>query len=95
MFMLKTKAILTLIVVSICLVWIGCGFSGTWEAGSGAASVTFKSGKAYMTMLGSTEAFDYDMKGDKIVVHTKLGDIEFTKNSDGSLDGPGGKMMKK
>lgn len=90
-----TKMFLTWIVVCACLVLIACGLSGTYEAGNGAASVTFKSGKAYLTMLGNTEAFDYEEKGNRILVHTKMGDIEFTKNSDGTLDGPGGKLKRK
>lgn len=94
--MRKTETFLTLVVVCVCLGFTGCGgFSGTWEAGNGAASVTLKSGKAQLSMLGQSEEFPYDIKGNQIIVHTKMGDIEFTHNSDGSLTGPAGKMNKK
>jgi hypothetical protein len=74
----------------------GCGrFAGTWETANGIASVSFQSGKAYMTMMGDTELCDFEMKGDKIIVHTKQDNIVFTKNDDGTIDGPLGNMKKR
>jgi hypothetical protein len=92
----RAKTFLSLIVVSIALAATGCGFSGAYETNNGAASVTFKSGKAKLTMLNDSEECDYEMKGNKIIVHSKrAGDIEFTKNDDGTIDGPAGNMKKR
>ena len=87
--------------VTLSAVWAGLvltacsSFSGTYETSNGVASVSFKSGKAYMTMMGDTEACEYEMKGDKIIVHMKADKIVFTKNDDGTLEGPLGNMKKR
>ncbi len=85
-------------VAALCalLILIGCSnFGGTYETSNGVASVSFRSCKAYMTMLGNTEICDYEIKGDQIVVHTKIEHIVFTKNDDGTIDGPLGNMKKR
>ena len=86
---------LTIAVAGIAL--SGCGgFTGTYETSNGVGSVSFKSGKAYMTMLGSTEVCDYEVKGDKILVHAKDTPIVvFTRNDDGTIDGPLGNMKRR
>lgn len=89
------QALLILVVVATCSVMDGCGFSGTFETGNREAFVSFKSGKAYMTMLGDTEVCDYEMRGNKIVVHTKADNIVFTLNADGTIESPLGNMKKR
>ena len=95
--MKTTTTLLILGVMWTGLALTGCGkFSGTYETANGVASVSFNSGKAYMTMMGETEVCDYDTKGDKIIVHTKADpSIVFTRNDDGTIDGPLGNMKKR
>jgi hypothetical protein len=74
----------------------GCGrFTGTWETANGIAAVSFQSGKAFMTLMGDTELCDFETKGDRIIVHTKTDNIVFTRNEDGTIDGPLGNMKKR
>jgi hypothetical protein len=78
------------------LVLTACGsFTGTYETANGIASVSFQSGKAFMTLMGSTEVCEFDMKGDRIVVHTSAENVVFTRNEDGTIDGPLGNMKKR
>jgi hypothetical protein len=81
--------------VTITLGLVGCGFSGTFQDDQGMVTVTFKSGKATLNLGNSTETLPYEEKGDKILVHTKMGDMVFTKNSDGSLSANGGTLKRK
>lgn len=89
------RALLILAVVATCSVMDGCGFSGAFGTGNGDVFVSFKSGKAYMTMLGDTEVCDYEIKGNKIVVHTKADNVVFTLNDDGTIESPLGNMKKR
>ena len=92
----RLKAGVTVAAICAGLALTGCGsFGGTYETSNGVASVSFQSGKAYMTMLGNTEVCDYEIKGDQIIVHTKIEHIVFTKNDDGTIDGPLGNMKKR
>ena len=83
------------------VVWAGlvltaCGkFTGTYETANGIAAVSFQSGKAFMTLMGNTEMCDFEVRGDKIVVNTKTDNIVFTRNDDGTIDGPLGNMKKR
>ena len=86
-------------VITAGLTLAACGsLSGTYETSNGVASVSFKSGKAYVTMLGNTEVCEYETKGDKIMVHVKgrgTPDVVFTRNDDGTIDGPLGNMKRR
>jgi hypothetical protein len=85
-------------ICAICggLLLTGCGkLSGTWETANGIASVSFQSGKAFVTTMGATELCDFEMKGDKIIVYTKQDNVVFTRNEDGTIDGPLGNMKKR
>ena len=94
--MSKMKRIAALSILWAAMTLSGCGkFTGTWETANGIASVSFQSGKAYMTMLGDTELCDFEVKGDKVIVHTKVDNIVFTRNEDGTMDGPLGNMKKR
>ena len=88
----------TLLAAVICvgLVMTGCGkFTGTYETANGVASVAFLSGKVYVTMMGDTELCDYELNGDKIIVHTKTDNVVLTRNEDGTLEGPLGNMKRR
>jgi lipopolysaccharide export system protein LptA len=92
----RTTSFLTVAVVWTGLALTGCGkFTGTYETSNGVASISFLSGKVYITMMGDTELCDYEMNGDKIIVHTKTDNVVLTRNEDGTLDGPLGNMKKR
>lgn len=92
----KLTNFVTLGVLWAGLALTGCGkFNGTYETANGIASLSFQSGKAFMTMMGDTELCDFEMKGDKIIVHTKEENIVFTRNEDGTIDGPLGNMKRR
>ena len=92
----RMTTLVTLAVVWTCLALTGCGkFTGTYETSNGVASVSFQSGKAYMTMMGDTEVCEFETKGDKIIVHMKSERIVFTRNDDGTIDGPLGNMKQR
>jgi hypothetical protein len=87
-------ATLSLLWVGLSL--IGCGkFTGTWESANGIAAVSFQSGKAFVTLMGETQLCDFETKGDKIIVHTKTDNVVFTRNEDGTIDGPLGNMKRR
>jgi len=88
---------MTVAAIAAGLTLTGCAeFTGAYETANGVASVSFKSGKAYMTMMGDTEVCDYETKGARIIVHTKADpNIVFTRNDDGTLDGPLGNMKRR
>jgi hypothetical protein len=76
---------------------IGCTpkLDGKYENANGIMSVEFKSNKAYIgTFAGQVEA-EYEVKDDKITVKYNGENLVLTRNADGSLDGPMGKMTKK
>ena len=85
----------------LAVVWAGlaltaCGkFTGTWETANGIAAVSFQSGKAFMTLMGDTQLCDFETRGDKIIVYTKTDNIVFTRNEDGTIDGPLGNMKRR
>ncbi len=70
----------------------GGGVHGTYEGGFG--SIKFESGKAYATLMGITRELDYSTNGDKIVLKSSEGNLVLTRNKDGSLDTPWGRMKK-
>lgn len=95
------KLIVSLCAVA-CLSIAGCGESlnGKYEAAdsNGMLAVEFKSGKAYVTMVGMTTETDYEVKDGK-VIFKKPGDKEnlvMTIEKDGTLTGgPLGLTLKK
>jgi len=94
--MTKRTQLVTLAVLWAGLALTGCGkFTGTYETANGIAAVSFQSGKAFMTLMGDTELCDFETRGDKIIVHTKSDNIVFTRNEDGTIDGPLGNMKRR
>lgn len=84
----KALAVLCTTLLAAC----GNGVSGTYAGGLG--SITFDSGKADATLMGSTIEMDYTTDGDKVVLKSPQGNLVLKRNADGSLDTPWGTMKK-
>ena len=78
---------------ALLLVACGGGVSGTYQGGMG--SIKFESGNAYATLMQVTREMDYRTDGDKIILRSPEGDLVLTRDADGSLDTPWGKMKKR
>ncbi|MGH8144733.1 MAG: hypothetical protein ACREPY_00205 [Rhodanobacteraceae bacterium] len=79
---------------ALLLVACGGGMRGTYEGGLG--TITFQSGKADLTMMGSTVEMGYTTDGDKVVLHPATGvALVLKRNRDGSLETPWGTMKRK
>ena len=79
---------------------LGCGskLEGTYINATGQVAIEFKSGRAYLTMGVVTSPADYEVKGDKIIIKENKDDKEpivLTRNGDGSIETPFGRMTKK
>jgi hypothetical protein len=92
-------------VLAACLIVVGChGKSvegSTYTDPNGVMTLTFKDGKANLTMIGQQAGppVPYEMSGDKVTIHAGAagggGDLVLIVNDDGSLQGPMGKLTKK
>lgn len=93
-------------VLAACLIVVGChGKSvegSSYGDPTGAMTLTFKDGKATLSMIGQQAgpAVPYEMSGDKVTIHAGAnggagGDLVLIMNDDGSLQGPMGKLVKK
>jgi hypothetical protein len=77
---------------TLCLALAG-GSGNTLEGiyhhtAGGAMVLDFKGSKVTMTFAGQSETYDYKVDGDKIIIiDPKEGNLELTRNSDGSLMG--------
>lgn len=70
--------------------------SGTYESANGVMTVEFHSGKAYLTMPLATVEVPYEVDGNKVILQHVAGvNVVLTRNADGSLQGPMGKLTKK
>jgi len=89
----KTK---TLVAFALLSATAACGASldGKYEDRNGFMGIEFKSGTAYVSTMGGTVATKYQIDGDKIVLSNEGGNLVLTRESDGSLDGPMGKLVK-
>jgi hypothetical protein len=88
---IRTRLLAPLL-ATLLLAACGGGVSGTWEGGMG--SIKFESGKAGASLLGMTREMKYSSDGDKIVLHSSEGDLVLTRNDDGSISTPWGRMKK-
>jgi hypothetical protein len=70
----------------------GNGLSGTYQGAFG--SIKFESGKAYATLMGMTSQLDYSTDGDKIILKSPQGNLVLTRNKDGSINSPWGRMTR-
>ncbi len=93
-------------VLVACLIIVGChGKSvegSTYTDPNGVMTLTFKDGKAALTMIGQQAGppVPYEMSGDNVTIHAGAaggggGDLVLIINDDGSLQGPMGKLTKK
>jgi hypothetical protein len=81
---------------------LGCGsasssLSGVYHqaGGAGIITLTFKSGKVTMTMMGESKQGTYEMKGNQVILHIQgEGDTQLTLNDDGTLDSGLGTFKK-
>lgn len=99
------SALTAAFVLAACLIVVGChGKSvegSTYGDPSGAMTLTFKDGKATLSMIGQQAGppVPYEMSGDKVTIHAGAagggGDLVLIVNDDGSLQGPMGKLVKK
>jgi hypothetical protein len=95
MFFRKTMALSALALVLAAATGCHPGPSGKYESANGAMSVDFKGDKVFLgTMMGEVEG-TYEVKDDKITIKYNGDNVVLTRNSDGSLEGPMGKMTKK
>ena len=80
----------------LCLILAGCGsrLSGKYQVPNGMISVEFSSRKAYLTVLGETVECEYELKDDKIVIRVRGESLVMTRNQDGSIEGPMGRLTK-
>jgi hypothetical protein len=69
--------------------------TGTYENETGAVSLEFKSGKAYVTMVAGTVEVDYHVERDKIILTNHGGNVILIRHEDGTLEGPMGRMKRK
>src|SRR2546425_11173620 len=79
---------------------LGCGskLEGTYVNATGQVAIEFKTGKAYLTMGVVTSPGEYEVKGDKIIIKENKDDKEpivLSRNGDGSIETPFGRMTKK
>jgi hypothetical protein len=83
--------------VGLALTAVGCGsrLTGTYENDSGAISLEFRSGKAYVTMLAGTVELDYQVQRDKVILTNHGGNVVLVRHEDGTLEGTMGRMRRK
>lgn len=85
---------------TLCLA-VACGSGNTLEGtyhhtAGGAMALDFKGSKVTMTFAGESETHDYKVDGDKIIIiNPKEGNLELTRNSDGSLNSRIGTFAKR
>ncbi|HLK55419.1 MAG TPA: hypothetical protein VKU00_02580 [Chthonomonadaceae bacterium] len=86
-------AMLTLVIFTL----TGCTsrLDGKYETANSMMTVEFKGDKAYVGALVGQVETTYEIKDDKVTLKYNGENLVLTRNSDGSLDGPMGKMIKK
>ncbi len=58
-------------------------------------ALDFKGSKVTMTIAGQSQTYDYKVDGDKVtIINSKEGNLELTRNSDGSLNSGMGTFAK-
>jgi hypothetical protein len=88
------RRILRLLTVAVAsLTFAGCGQGMSGKYGNEIMQVEFKGGKAYVSMgieglSRTTTEVNYELKGDKIILHNQAGNLVLTRNKDGTLSGP-------
>jgi hypothetical protein len=95
-------AVLGLIIGLLSLAFVGCGGSGGNLDGiyhgvaGGPITISIKGGKATVQVANESKTLDYKVEGNKLtILNPREGDIVFTINDDGTLNGELGIMTKK
>ena len=89
------KKFLTL---SACLLLSACGspVEGTYSDQMGVTNYTFKGkDKVYMSVMGTETELKYSVDDNKVKIEGPQGNMIFTLNEDGSLQGPMGMKLTK
>lgn len=89
------NALFAAVIVWLGLAVIACSGSrldGKWANSSGTVMLEFSSGRAYLSMGELTAEGAYQIDGDKIIIDSDGDKFVLTRNSDGSLSGPGDNM---
>jgi len=95
-------AVLGLIICLLSLAFVGCGGSGRNLDGlyhgvtGGPITISIKGAKATVQVANESKTLDYKVEGNKLtILNPGEGDIVFTINDDGTLNGELGMMTKK
>lgn len=85
------RKIILIFAMAMASVASGCGsrIEGKYTDPSGMVVLQLNDGKAYMAFGALTVHGTYTVSGDKITVTGDNQTVVFTKNKDGSIDGPG------
>jgi hypothetical protein len=95
-------AVLGLIISLLSLTFVGCGGSGRNLDGfyhgvtGGPITLTLKGSKATLQVANESKTLDYKVEGNKLtILNPGEGDMVFTINDDGTLNGELGIMTRK
>lgn len=86
------------LLIAACLLLTACGqkLDGTYTDEMGITEYDFKSAdKVYVKVMGSETELDYAIEDDKVKISGPQGNMVFTLNEDGSLQGPMGMKLSK
>lgn len=87
-----------LFILSACLFLTACGspVDGTYSDEMGMTSYTFKDDdKVYVSLMGNETELEYEVDDGKVKITGPEGNMVFTLNEDGSLQGPMGMKLSK
>ncbi len=87
------------LILSTCLFLAACGGSpvdGTYSDEMGVTKYTFKDDdKVYLSVMGTETELKYSVDDGKVKIDGPQGNMIFTLNEDGSLQGPMGMKLTK
>ena len=98
-------AVAGLVISILMFTLVGCSGAGSGDSskldgvyhgvGGGPITITIKSGKATVQIANEAKTLDYKVEGKKLtIVNPQEGDVVFTINDDGTLNGELGVMTK-
>jgi hypothetical protein len=86
------------LILGTCLLLSACGspLEGTYSDEMGVTNYTFKDDdKVYMSVMGTETELDYSVEDGKVKITSPQGNMIFTLNEDGTLQGPMGMKLSK